>query len=308
MKFPTMISTALGIGVLWLAPIWAQSQNPAPGTTPSQNLRVSLLGTGGPQPGIDRFGAGILVEAASRKMLFDSGRGVAIRLAQLGMPPGDMNLLFFTHLHSDHVVGFPDLWLTGWLLGRKMPFHVFGPKGTEHMMAHLTQAYAADVQLRLSTAALSQEGGVLLARDIEEGVVYEEGGVKVTAFDVDHGRVKPAFGYRVDYGGRSVVLSGDTGPSENLIRFAQGVDVLIHEVTVSGPREGVSHTSPEDAGAVFTRAKPRLAVYSHIGPLGTPADKYVVATRKTYQGPLEVGEDLMSFEVGDEIRVSRFTR
>jgi len=133
----------------------------------------------------------------------------------------------------------------------------------------------------------------------------------VTAFKVEHGPANPAFGYRVDYAGRSVVLSGDTGPTENLLRFAQGVDVLIHEVSLPGTAPGAggsTHTTPEDAGTIFARVKPRLAVYSHIIPPGAPAEEFIVGTRKTYNGPLEVGEDLLSIEVGDEIRVGRFTR
>src|SRR5262249_47195297 len=142
--------------------------------------------------------------------------------------------------------------------------------------------------------------------EIRAGVVYEKSGVKVSAFEVDHGPVvKPAFGYRVDFGGHSVVLSGDTRASETVIQQAQGVDLLIHEVmapeTLSraaipsdvAQRVLAIHTTPEEAGSVFARAKPKLAVYSHIClPMATEAE-LVPPTRKTYAGPLEVGEDLM---------------
>lgn len=141
--------------------------------------------------------------------------------------------------------------------------------------------------------------------------------MKITAFDVDHAPVEPAFGYRIDFAGRSVVLSGDTRFSENLIRHAEGVDVLVHEVIAPDTyrRAGVApelartimahHTTPEQAGEVFARTKPRLAVYSHIGrPSATEAD-LIPPTRKTYAGPLEVGEDLMVIEVGDTVTVRR---
>jgi ribonuclease Z len=127
---------------------------------------------------------------------------------------------------------------------------------------------------------LPSQGAVVEAKNVEQGVVFENGGITVTAFLVDHGPVKPALGYRVDFVGHSVVLSGDTRYSENLVRFSEGADVLVHEVmdpdafrltnpSISGERAQSilsHHTTPEQAGTVFARAKPRLAVYSHIVP------------------------------------------
>ena len=145
----------------------------------------------------------------------------------------------------------------------------------------------------------------------------EGAGVKVTAFEVDHAPVKPALGYRIDYAGRSVVLSGDTRLSENLIRHAQGVDLLVHEVFVPETlqRAGVPperakniidyHLTPEQAGEVFTRTKPKLAVYSHICMPTALDQELLPPTRRTYAGPLELGEDFMVIEVGDRINVRR---
>ena len=165
-----------------------------------------------------------------------------------------------------------------------------------------------------------RKASVVVAKDIEQGVVYQNGDLKVTAFTVDHSPVKPAFGYRVDYAGHSVVLSGDTRYSENLIHFSQGADVLIHEVLdpeaylasdqFFSPEQKQKvvnhHTTPEQAGNVFSQVKPKLAVYSHIVPFNAP--DLVAHTRKTYSGPLEVGEDLMSIEIGDKIEVRRTTK
>jgi ribonuclease Z len=185
------------------------------------------------------------------------------------------------------------------------------------MMSHLEQAYDSDIRIRLYDDRAAPEGVVILAEDIKEGVILDKGGVKITAFEVDHKPVKPAFGYRIDHGGRSVVLSGDTRVSENLIRHAQNVDVLIHEVVVpetfqrvgARPERAKSvvehHVTPEQAGEVFTRTKPKLAVYSHIVlPIATEQD-LISPTRKTYSGPLEVGEDLMVFEIGDKVEVRK---
>jgi ribonuclease Z len=282
---------------------------------------VTLLGTGNPPPVMHRFGPSTLVEAGGERFLFDAGRGALQRLAQVKVRWSDVHGVFLTHLHSDHVVGFPDLWLTGWLVGRReSPLHVWGPRGTRKMMGHLEQAYEYDIRIRLYDDRASPEGVVILAEDINEGVVYQKGGVKITAFEVDHNPVKPAFGYRIDYAGRSVVLSGDTRFSENVIKFAQGVDLLVHEVVVpeTFQRAGVPperakavidhHVTPEQAGEVFSRAKPRLAVYSHIVlPIATEQD-LIPPTRKTYSGPLEVGEDLMVIGVGEKIEVRRPAR
>jgi ribonuclease Z len=293
----------------------------APVIAQGQQIRVTLLGTGCPPPVMNRFGPSTLVEAGEQKLIFDAGRGALQRLRELGVPWQDIQGVFLTHLHSDHVVGFPDLWLTGWLIvpGRNVPLRVWGPRGTADMMSHLKQAFEYDVKIRIQNDGASPEGVALLAEDIREGVVFEKGGVKVTAFEVDHAPVKPAFGYRIDYAGRSVVLSGDTRVSENLVRHAQGVDVLVHEVFAPATleRAGVPpgraknildyHTTPEQAGQVFARVKPKLAVYSHICmPTATEQD-LLPATRKTYAGPSQLGEDLMSITVGETVEVHRPT-
>ena len=294
----------------------------------SPDIKVTLLGTGSPIPRIERFGPGTLVEAGGERLLIDCGRGVTIRLWQLHMPLSSITAVFLTHLHSDHVVGIPDLWLTGWLpppFGqRTSAFRIWGPVGTKEMMANLERAYSWDIQTRIADEKRSKEGIAIIAEDIHEGVVYEKNGVKVTAFDVDHGElIKPALGYRIDYGGRSVVISGDTRPNENLVRYAKGADVLIHEVAQApaaqlrrsdAARRIIGHhTTPEEAGRIFSRVKPRLAVYSHIALLTTesgvaaPTENDVVAgTRTTYDGPLEVGEDLTTIDIGATVTTHRF--
>jgi ribonuclease Z len=268
---------------------------------------------------MNRFGPSILVEAGDKKFLFDAGRGAMQRIAQVKVRWQDVDGVFFTHLHSDHVVGFPDVWLTGWLVGagRNRPLEVWGPPGTSNMVSHLVQAFEFDIRFRISDDKARPEGAAINTHEIKPGVAFEQNGVKITAFEVDHAPVEPAYGYRIDYEGRSVVLSGDTRTSDNLVRAAAGVDLLVHEVVSPETfvRAGINperaksvvahHVTPEQAGEVFERTKPRLAVYSHIVLSTATADDLVPATRKTYNGPLEVGEDLMVIEVGKDVIVRR---
>jgi ribonuclease Z len=285
-----------------------------------QIIKVTLLGTGTPLPVMERFGPSILIEAGEQKFLFDAGRGALQRLTQTNVKYREIQGVFFTHLHSDHVVGFPDLWLTGWLTGQRVtPLKVWGPKGTKQMMANLEKAFEFDIKIRISDDKASPDGILIKAEDIEESVVYEKNGVKVTAFEVDHKPIKPAFGYRIDYMGRSVVLSGDTRYSENLIRYSKGVDLLIHEVVspetiarMKYPTERAKaiighHTTPEQAGEIFSLVKPRMAVYSHIVPSTATEQDIIPLTRKNYAGAVELGEDLMVIEVGENIKISRPT-
>lgn len=288
---------------------------------PSDSLTVILLGTGvGPPVNLQQFGASILVEAGGKRFLFDCGRGATIRLTQAGIPIGSISRLFLTHLHSDHVIQIPDLLLTGWAGGRRtIPLEVWGPDGTGDMMNHIQQAFAFDIHMRRDVDEKLPAAGIqVVSHDLKQGIVFDQDGVKITAFLVDHGPVQPAFGYRIDYRGHSVALSGDTRVSENLIRFAQGVDVLIHEVIdpaalrkrVDHPYPAAidaiiaHHTTPEQAGEVFSRVKPRLAVYSH----APNSESVMTQTRKTYKGPLQGAEDLLTIVIGEKIEVRHSAR
>jgi ribonuclease Z len=282
-------------------------------------FRITLLGTGAPPPSLERFGPSTLVEVGEQKFIFDAGRGAMQRLHQLGIPFSEISGMFLTHHHSDHVVGFPDLWLTGWIGRpwgqRTTPLPVWGPEGTKQMMEHLPKAFHVDIRVRSKNYPV--EGVKLLAEEITEGVVLLRDGIRISAFKVDHGGDLPAFGYRIDYHGRAAVLSGDTTFNENLIEHARGADLLVHEVTaVAGKaaenaqqlkRIGSYHTTPEQAGEVFARAQPKLAVYNHLLLFGSAtAGDLIPATRRKYTGPLTVGEDLLQIEIADDVHAKPF--
>ncbi len=281
----------------------------------AQDLRVTLLGSGGnfPEPG--RLGPSILVEADGKAYIFDAGRGVVQRLANVGLLRDEISGVFFTHLHSDHVVGFPGLWLGGWLFSRRdTPWQIFGPAGTQNMVEHLRLAFSFDIDIRISDDGVPASGIVANVTEVEDGYIWEDGNVIIRAIEVDHRPIEPAFGYRIDVGDYSVALSGDTRYSESFIAGAQGVDLLIHEVSdasqeflAANPhfRDVVRahHTTAPEAGQVFATVRPKLAVYAHMVITDISYEQLIEMTRSTYEGPLIVGEDLMSFQVGEEISI-----
>jgi ribonuclease Z len=292
----------------------------------ASDFRVTLLGTGVPIPSPDRFGPSTLVEAGDQKFLIDAGRGATIRLYQLKVPIGRIDVQLLTHYHSDHTSCLPDVWLTGWLEShfgtRKTPYKVIGPTGAKRLMENLERAYADDIKIRVADEKLPLSG---IATDVTEfdrdGLVYEKNGVKVIAFEVDHGDViKPCYGYRFEYGGRSAVFSSDTRYNANVIKYGAGADLLVHEVASARPelmKEAYvqriigHHTTPREAGQVFALTKPKLAAFTHIVQLGSnkiappTVDDMLAETRETYGGPLVAGEDLMAFEIGDTVTVRR---
>jgi ribonuclease Z len=314
-----MLALLLG-AIVGVAPV-VRAQVPRSGPyaspPPDNEIRVTLLGTGTPRPFMDRFGPSILVEAGDEKLIFDVGRGAMQRLFQLDISYADITGVMLTHLHSDHTVGLPDLWLTGWLIsGRATPTPLWGPTGTTRMANSLESAYAFDRDIRVRDDKIPVAGGRFDAHDIGETIVFDRNGVKVTSFLVDHGAAHPALGYRVDAGGRSVVLSGDTRYSPNLIRHAKGVDLLVHEVGAASEEELRSehtrtiighHTTPDKAAELFNELDPKLAVFSHLVLRGIAADEVMRTARLTYAGPLQLGEDLMRFRVGDSVTMERMS-
>jgi ribonuclease Z len=292
----------------------------------ASDFHVTLLGTGVPIPSPDRFGPCTLVEAGDQKFLIDAGRGATIRLYQLKLPIGRIDVQLLTHYHSDHTSGVPDVWLTGWLQPyfgtRKTPYRVIGPTGACELIENLERAYALDIKIRVADEKLPLSGIATNVTEFDcDGTVYEQNGVRVIAFEVDHGDViKPCYGYRFEYGGRVAVFSSDTRYNHNVIKYGTGVDLLVHEVASARPelmKEAYiqriigHHTTPREAGLVFAQTKPKLAAYTHILQLGSEGippltiEDIVAETRTTYSGPLVVGEDLMTFEIGERVSVRR---
>jgi ribonuclease Z len=284
----------------------------------ADGLRVHLIGTGGPELTPDRAGISTLVDANGRKLLFDAGRGALQNIYLSRIHPNDVTRIFLTHLHNDHYEGLSSLWLTPWFMfGRKQQIELWGPPGTARMVEGMRLMFEHDIEHR-SNPVFKRDDLNIKVKEIAEGVVYDEGGIVVTAFPVEHHDGNPAFGYRLDAGDRSVLLSGDTTYHENVVKYGKNVDVMVHNVVAfseamhkAGAMQPVLDklTTPEQAAQVFTKAAPRLAVFSHIVkkelPGATGDDIVLERTRKAgYAGPLRMGIDRMTIDVGPEVTAS----
>jgi ribonuclease Z len=290
------------------------------GLVPAQadGLRVHLIGTGGPELTPDRAGISTLVDVNGRKLLFDVGRGALQNIYLSRIHPNDVTRIFLTHLHNDHYEGLSSLWLTPWFMfGRKQQIELWGPPGTARMVEGMRLMFEHDIEHR-SNPVFKRDDLDIKVKEVAEGVVYDEGGIVVTAFPVEHHDGNPAFGYRLDAGDRSVLLSGDTTYHENVVKYGKNVDVMVHNVVAfseamhkAGAMQPVLDklTTPEQAAQVFTKAAPRLAVFSHIVKKELPGaagdDIVLERTRKAgYAGPLRMGIDRMTIDVGPEVTVS----
>lgn len=306
-----MKSIALACGLMLSAMV-------APASAEQPTIKVTLLGTGGPEYFPDRQGIATLVQANGRNLLFDAGRGVNQRLYESRVNPKDISHIFLTHLHNDHYEGLPELWMTPWfLLGRDHGFELFGPEGSEEMVNGMRMMYGHDLEKRVNKFNLI-ENLEIDVHGLTDGVVFEEEGVKVTAFPVEHSDGNPAYGFRVDYGGHSVVLSGDTTYNENVAKYSANADVIVHNVIAFSDRlsqrpemQGVlaKLTTTEQAAKVFSEAKPKMAVYSHIVTKDIDAkavpELVVARTRAAgYSGPLTMGKDRMVISIGDSVDVA----
>lgn len=279
----------------------------------AEYAEIILLGTGTPRPSIERFGPATLVSAGGKYFLFDAGRGVTIRLHQAGISPNLIEKVFLTHLHSDHISGLDDLWITGWVWQRENPLYVSGPQGTDQFVQNLREAYAADISYRTANVGLDDDKAQIDSHEITAGVVYDDAGVTIKAFLVDHKPVTPAYGYRIEFGDRVIVISGDTTYARSVVEQASGADVLIHEITAASEsllkknkrlRQVVAyHTTPEQMVNLLQKSKPRFTALNHVLLFGVGEREVLAALNEKYQGEVMMGYDLMKISVGNKITV-----
>ena len=272
--------------------------------------RVVLLGTGTPIPDPERSGPALAVVVNGASYIVDAGPGVvrravaaALRDSMPALRAPNLRYLFLTHLHSDHTLGVPDIMLTPAVMHRKGPLTVFGPPGTRAMVDNILKAYREDIDLRVHRLERGDPQAYrIVVHEVKGGMVYRDSNVAVTAFRVPHGSWPTALGYRFDARGRSIVVSGDTGPSDAVVNACRGCDVLVHEVYSkkgfdrlnSGDQRYHStfHTSALELGDLATRARPKLLLLTHILFFGETADEILGEARSRFGGEVIAGADL----------------
>lgn len=321
------LATFLAAVLLAFATFICETGQP-PVPTP-QKMYAVLLGTGYPRPDADRAGPSTAIVIGEKVFLIDAGRGVTMRLAAANLAPKNIRAVFLTHLHSDHIDGLPDVFHTTWQFGRTSAFELYGPTGTQDLVDGIMKFYATDIHIRRDlTEKLPATGAKINLHPVKEGVVYQDEDVRVTAFLVDHAPVQPAFGYRFDQIERrpgsdnrtsieklqivaSIVISGDTHPNENLIRYAKNADVLIHEAylpQIKKPTDTASddqtwftryHSTAAEAGEDAARANVKLLVLTHLIPHrpGNADAEFQSEAAKSFYGQITVGHDLMRIDI-----------
>ena len=284
-------------------------------------MKVTLLGTGTPILNINRFGIATLVEAGNQKLLFDAGRGAAIRLHQVKVPLREISAIFLSLLNSDHLTGLPDIYAMAGLPvedGRRLvPLEVWGPEGVTNVASGIERMLADNNRMRLLQHEMSEQVTHFNTHVVMEGQVYEQDGVSVIAFLLEHGDTKPDFGYKVSYKGHSVVITDDTAFHKNIVEYGKGADIIIQSVAIASRAleqaepQYVNHfysflANPEVVGKIFSDIKPNFAILSHIslyskGAIPRPTEQELSSRiAAIYPGPVVIGQDLMQFTIGDD--------
>jgi ribonuclease Z len=269
----------------------------------AQDTRVVLLGTGNPNPSPERMGPASAVISGDRVYIVDSGPGVVRRAAEAGIAMKQITRAFFTHLHSDHTAGLPDLIFTPAVTGRQEALELYGPPGLRSMAAHIMRAYAEDMKIRLHGLEPAVAAAyVAHAHDVNPGEIYRDDAVRVTAFAVPHGAWKHAYGYRFEAKDKTIVFSGDTTASDAVVRACHGCDILVHEVySAAGLAQRTPdwqryhtayHTSAIDLGKLAAAAKPKKLVLYHQLPMGETAEEVIGEVRRGFSGEVIYGKDL----------------
>ncbi|MGG1554950.1 MBL fold metallo-hydrolase [Paenibacillus ferrarius] len=291
-----------------------------------EHIKVVILGTGTPRAFYGRAKAGVAVLAGDKALLFDCGGATVDQLIKAGIMPQRISDVFFTHHHSDHNSGFFDVFITSWRThvtgdhvfeGRKGPMNIYGPTTTKQIIGKMREAFDFDVNLRVSYNRSAERGADIQYFESNEGVVYDHGGIRVTAFEVDHKPVDPAIAYKIEYNHKSVVISGDTIPVANMVNYSRGADLLVHEsynkawldaLIAKFPEQSIGlsnpakyHSTTLEVAEIARAAGVGHLVLTHHIPAPAANDEaeaaYIAGMQDIYTGRITMARDLMAFDL-----------
>ena len=278
-------------------------------------IKVTILGSGTPRVNIDRFSQSILIEHKNDKFLFDAGRGALLRLNQSRILPNEIENIFFTHLHSDHILGFSDILMTGWVYHRKKPLNIFGPPGTINFVDSTIKSFEEDIKVRsLPPESLNVENLKSNIEIIYDDFIYKKNGLTIETFAVKHEPFTYAFGFKIFNSKYCMVISGDTTYSEQVIEKAKNCDLLIHEIAHASEHtlekypkaKGVIsyHTDASQVSKIINTVKPRLTILNHVLSLDGSSDEQILnEIKKNTKHKVLIAKDLMTIDLKDEIYI-----
>lgn len=334
-RLQTLTITTLSLLLMLLSSSFATPLQQSSGTSDAAllndgQLHVVLCGTGSPLPDANRAEACTAIIAGGEFVLVDTGSGSWRKAVVNNLPAQKLSAILLTHFHSDHIGDLGEALVQSWVAGRNRKINVYGPPGVEQVLAGFERAYALDTGYRVqhhgeewmpraAAGAIAQP--VRLISNDAAALVFERNGLKVTAFKVEHDPASPAYGYRFEYRGRVVVISGDTSRSANLARHAAGADLLIHDVIAKNllqmaasnfdqagnkrraklARDIVTyHASPLEAAEIAASAKVETLVFTHLVPPPTSPQieqAFIRGVSDVFKGKVVIGTDGMRFDL-----------
>ncbi len=275
---------------------------------------IKLLGTGCPSPSYIRFGPSTLVQVQSKNYLFDAGSGVTQRLNESGIKSSDIDVLFITHMHSDHIIDIYQLYISGWHQGRVKPFKIIGPLGIKDFVETLFKAFKKELEGRRKWEVRPNENALLYeVYEVAKNYKYKDNVAQITPFEVDHKPVDPAYGYKIEFNedekNKKIVISGDTRKSKKLIEESFKANALVHEVFIGLDFDdkrmtketlfniGDYHTSPKEVGEVAKEALVDKLILTHFVPPIFDEEKLKAEVGEIYKGQIVIGKDLLEIQV-----------
>jgi len=301
-----LLSTLLSLLICW------------PKYSLSEPLKITFVGTGGPELSVERGGISTLLRIGDEHVLIDAGRNLMQNLYESGIDPRDVNNIVFTHLHNDHIEGLPTLWMTGWfLLGRQQKLTVWGPKGTQAMINGMRDMYQFDIEHRSDAFNDERLLEITVHEFSPEQVIFKTDNISITSIEAQHSDGNPAFSFFIETEQKDILITGDTRLYPELISYGKKADIIISNI-LAMPDELAQKPEMKtviaklmtinEAVELFSKTEPELAVYTHFvtKDIGGEVDSFIEKETRNqgYSGPLFLAKDGWSININDTITVA----